>query len=85
MEKIAVFAHDIFNFANSGEAHKDSLFWWNCVEKTFSLLPSKDGIFLDNEDFRDFRKWHNFGGDFLVLSLPHQVEHFRGECYVYPL
>ena len=84
LEKIAVFAHDKFNFEASAQPILDDLRFWSCKQLSFSML-SKDGfIGLNNSNFREFRNSFARGADFLVLSLPHLVETWPGASYVYP-
>ena len=84
VERIAVFAHDKFNFAESGEIHGDRLGAWNCEKRSFQRSADVDHIALDNSVFRAFRERYGMGNDFLVLSQPHTVETFPGATYVYP-
>ncbi|WP_288956930.1 phage baseplate assembly protein V [uncultured Desulfovibrio sp.] len=84
VERIAVFAHDKFNFAESGEIHGDRLGAWNCEKRSFQRSADADHIALDNSVFRAFRERYGMGNDFLVLSQPHTVETFPGATYVYP-
>lgn len=93
VEKVGIFAHDIFNFGDSGSTFHDALGCWNCRQKRFVLLPSpieadpldSDVTCLSNAVFRDFSARYGFGRDFLVLSMPRIIELHKDNDYEYPL
>ena len=81
---VAVYLDDRFNFEKNEGLFQPLLFFWNCEKRTFDVLPSEGAILLANEEFRTFRERHGFGRDFWVLSMPHAVDGFAGDSYVYP-
>ena len=75
---LSIFAHDQFNF--EGDAW---LGYWNCNGKSYSLTEEDGYLPLCNSEFDIFREHYGFGNDFLVLSVPHPVEHFPRQSYEY--
>lgn len=70
--------HDTFNFDGN-----QYLGLWNCFDKKFEgILPdSDDALMLENGDFRSFREKYGYGGNFLVITEPHDIENFEEEYY----
>lgn len=83
VEKIAVFVHDTFNFAEDIVQDIYGFGYWSCRDHSFSIDKKSDHTKLGNEDFRAFRSRYNNGENFLLLSSPHIVENFGGESYEY--
>ena len=88
VERMAVFAHDSFNFAKESNPLAENLGYWSCQHLRGGLRKAPEGqeadfTALTNDDFRAFRETHGFGGDFLVLSRPHPVASFSGGSYEY--
>ena len=84
VEKIAVFAHDTFNFGKHGEDNQ-SYGYWNCWELRFKgIFTVSDAVKLRNSDFQAFRKENGMGRDFLVLSLPRLVPDAILRPFEYP-
>ena len=83
VEKIAVFVHDVFNFEDELMEYIFGFAFWSCEKLAFSERYVDEYTKLNNGDFRDFRRRHNRGGDFLVLSQPRMVANFAGESYEY--
>ena len=88
VQKISVFAHDIFNFDKELFVTFEYLGKWSCTQRQGALLTAPDGkenefFALNNEDFRSFREKYNRGRDFLVLTQPNTVESFTGGSYEY--
>ena len=90
VERMAVFAHDSFNFAEESNALAENLGYWSCRHRRGGLRKAPEGqeadfTALTNDDFRAFRETHGFGGDFPVLSRPHPVASFSGGSYEYAI
>lgn len=83
MQKCAVYAYDAFQFEDDGWLKEKiiGLGSWNCQKLHFSKNPLGDGIYLNNGVFRQFRAKNDFGGDFYVFTVLHQVENFRERIY----
>lgn len=84
IDNIAVFVHDVFNFA---EGDNDlGLGYWSCEEKNMKYLStSSSGYYeMTNEKFNEFRERTGFGNDFLVLSTPKIIDNFNPFKYIYP-
>lgn len=96
---VAVFAHDLFNFAPDGV---EWLGHWSCEngdviagawdyindEKLpgFLATPPPPGYaILRNQDYRNYQDKYGLGHDFIVLSQTHTVENFEIIEYDYPL
>ncbi len=76
VEEVAIFIWDSFNFV--GDA---SLGYWRCSPPSFKYQPDSGFESLDNENFRDFRNTFGKGNDFLVLSIPKNIDRFIGFEY----
>lgn len=76
----AVFAHDIYGFANDGW---QILGFWDCDKKEVTNTKGWPAHLLENRNFRDYQDRHGLGGDYLVLSQPGIVEGFTGMEYEY--
>lgn len=83
VEKIAVFAHDTFNFAPDVLQDIFGLGYWSCEFRSFSVDEKPGFVKLNNKDFVGFSTHYNNGENFLLLSRPHLVENFGGESYEY--
>lgn len=82
MQKCAVYAYDAFQFEDDGWLKEAiGLGKWSCQDLNFSFSIKESGLFLNNEDFRKFRRKNNFGGDFYVFTDLHNVENFRERIY----
>ena len=85
--RVAVFVHDIFNFAEDDSYFGNDLGLWSCVHlhggvNSVQAEVEDDYHRLKNEHFRKFRTQFGYGYDFLVLSKPHTVENYKETSYV---
>ena len=81
IKRVAVYVYDVFNFEDGGffDSGEMSLGYWSCKDNDFTFYKRNNSYeSLKNEIFRSFRKHHDCGHDFQVLSAPHIVE-FAGE------
>lgn len=81
--RVATFVHDTFNFAGDAQ-----LGFWSCRHLDGGTLNpdaalSPDYALLSNAIFRSFREQYGQGENFLVLSLPHNIENCTEFSYVY--
>ncbi len=74
-ENAAAVVLDTFNFDGS-----DLLGSWNCAADATLLMHS---ITLYDYSFREFSRRHGYGGDFLVVSEPRQLDNFTPIEFTY--
>ena len=82
IDNVAVFVHDVFNFA--GDQY---LGYWSCEEKDidYSEFFCNESYYeMNNKKFNEFRERTGFGNDFLVLSKPKIIDNFNPFKYIYP-
>lgn len=81
--RVATFVHDTFNFAGDAQ-----LGFWSCRHLDGGTLNPDAALsphyaLLSNAIFRSFREQYGQGENFLVLSLPHNIENCTEFSYVY--
>jgi hypothetical protein len=63
IDEVGIYARDSFDF--NGDQF---LGYWDSSDDSVSMLNGLSGDRVDNERFRDYRRRHGRGGDFLVFS-----------------
>lgn len=77
VERLSIFVWDSFNFEGT-----DELGYWSCRDKAFSWDWLNDSYhFIYNKYFQEFRNKYKRGYDFMVLSMPQNVDDFKGFQY----